>query len=119
MTGHLAIETERLKRVYAIRGGRTAQTHVVALDDVTLSVCRGEVFGLLGMNGAGKSTLLQILATRLHPSSGIARVAGFDVRRYTRWVRAHVDIVSGGEHRLFEGISRPRRSLGQRQRAQL
>src|SRR5262245_17421325 len=119
MTGHLAIETERLGRVYANRGPRGAQANVVALDGVTLSVRRGEIFGLLGMNGAGKSTLMQVLATRLRPSSGVARVAGFDVCRYGKWVRAHVTAVMGGEYQTLERIRRPRRSFGQRQRTRL
>src|SRR5262245_25381144 len=119
MTGHLAIETERLKRMYFVRGDRGAKTTVVALDGVSLSVPRGEVFGLLGVNGAGKTTLLQILATRLRPSAGVARVAGFDVCRYAKWVRAHTAVVSGGERQLLERIRPPRRSFGEARRTQL
>ncbi|MFD1051346.1 ATP-binding cassette domain-containing protein, partial [Kibdelosporangium lantanae] len=54
---------------------------VTALDGVTITVPRGAVLGLLGHNGAGKTTLVNILTTMFAPTSGTARVAGFDVTR--------------------------------------
>src|SRR6478735_8334728 len=90
---HLAVETDRLKRVYTTRGAGGRASKLVVLDDVTLSVRRGELFGLIGVNGAGKSTLLQILAAQLRPTAGTARVAGFDVCRYASYVRRHVGVV--------------------------
>ena len=51
-----------------------------AVDDVTFSVARGEIFGLLGANGAGKSTTFRMLCGLLPPSAGSLRVAGFDLR---------------------------------------
>jgi gliding motility-associated transport system ATP-binding protein len=50
-----------------------------AVDDVSFEVQRGEVMGLLGPNGSGKSTILRVLTGYLRPSSGTARIAGFDV----------------------------------------
>jgi ABC-2 type transport system ATP-binding protein len=50
-----------------------------ALEDLTLSIAQGEVFGLLGHNGAGKTTTVNILTTLLAPTSGSALVNGFDV----------------------------------------
>lgn len=130
MTGHLAVETERLRRVYTIRGGRDAASTLVALDDVTLSVRRGEVFGVLGVNGAGKSTLLRVLTTQLRPSSGIARVAGFDVCRYRSHARRHIRHVCADNalrlagrnaiYGIFDAIGpavAPGASTGLRQRA--
>jgi ABC-2 type transport system ATP-binding protein len=52
---------------------------VVALNNVSFEVQKGEIVGLLGPNGAGKSTTMKILTTYLHPTSGTAMVGGFDV----------------------------------------
>ena len=90
---HLAVETDRLRRVYTTRAANGRKSTLVVLDNVTLSVRRGELFGLLGVNGAGKSTLLQILGAQLRPTSGTAKVAGFDVCRYAPYVRRHVGVV--------------------------
>ena len=93
-----AIKTEHLGRIYKIRGGKkSAPKELVALQDINLEVHKGELFGLLGPNGAGKTTLIKILTTLLAPSSGWARVAGFDVAREANKVRPRINMVSGGE----------------------
>jgi ABC-2 type transport system ATP-binding protein len=94
---HLAIETERVGRIYKPRGRKSDRQPRVALDEVTLSVRPGEIFGLLGPNGAGKTTLIKILTTLLMPSSGTARVSGFDVVHQAHDVRPRINMVSGGE----------------------
>src|ERR1039458_6648055 len=53
---------------------------LVAVDDVSLKVERGEFFAVLGPNAAGKTTLIRVLAGLLKPTHGTARVAGFDVQ---------------------------------------
>ncbi len=70
---------------------------VIALGGVDLDVQPGEYFGLLGPNGAGKTTLIKILTTLLLPTSGEARVAGFDVVTETAKIRRVINMVSGGE----------------------
>ncbi len=66
---------------------------VVAVDGLSLTVKAGEIFGLIGPNGAGKSTLVKMLTTMLPPTSGRARVAGFDVTRHPAQVRKHIGYV--------------------------
>ena len=62
----------------------------VGIEDVSFVVERGEILGFLGPNGAGKTTLMRILTCFLPPSSGEARVAGFDVLNDSREVRRRV-----------------------------
>lgn len=74
----------RLRRVYG---------PLVAVDDLSITVRSGEVFGLLGPNGAGKSTTIKMLATLLPPSGGTAQVAGFDVVAQAPEVRRRIGYV--------------------------
>ncbi len=66
---------------------------VAAVDQITFTVEEREIFALLGPNGAGKTTLIKILTTLLKPTSGMAKVAGFDVTKEKEKVRASIGIV--------------------------
>ena len=77
-----AIETHNLMKRYADR--------VLALNGLDLNVKQGEVFGLLGPNGAGKSTTIRILLDMIRPTSGHARVLGFDTQSESVAARAHL-----------------------------
>ena len=79
-----AIETSELTKRF---------NGLVAVDRLSISVERGEVFGLLGPNGAGKTTTISMLCTILKPTSGSARVNGFDVVKQDTQVRKSIGIV--------------------------
>jgi ABC-2 type transport system ATP-binding protein len=66
---------------------------LVAVDHVTLNVAEGEIFGFLGPNGAGKTTAVKMLCTILNPTSGSAKVCGYDIVRQRDKVRDCIGIV--------------------------
>jgi ABC-2 type transport system ATP-binding protein len=66
---------------------------LTAVDQVTLTINRSEIFGLIGPNGAGKSTLIKMLTTLLPPTSGSATVAGYDIVTQPAEVRRHIGYV--------------------------
>ena len=86
------IETRDLVRTFGSK-----KEPVKALDNVSISIEEGEIFGLLGPNGAGKTTLIKVLTTLLLPTSGEAHVGGFNVVKESNKVRRIINLVSGGE----------------------
>ena len=81
-----AIEVSHISKSYG---------NVKALNDVSFTVGKGEVFGLIGPDGAGKTTLFRILCTLLLPDQGTATVDGFDVVKQMEEVRRHVGYMPG------------------------
>lgn len=96
------IETHQLRRTFKARHG-----DVEAVAGVDMCVKAGEIFGFLGPNGAGKTTTLRLLATLLPPSSGEARVAGYDLLREPARVRERIGYVgqAGGTDPAISGRS--------------
>ena len=104
MSGQPAIEVEQLVREFR-KGPR-------AVDHIDLAVSPGEIYGFLGPNGAGKSTTVLMLTTLLPPTSGTARVGGFDVVHEGSHVRATIGaalqeaaldpILTGREHVILQ-----------------
>ena len=89
---------------------RPLKDPIVALDDINLSLRRGEVYGIVGSNGSGKSTLARVVATLLLPDSGSVRVFGHDVVDEARTVRRFLNRVSV-EASFFKKLS-PLENLG-------
>ena len=84
MSAEPIIEAEGLTRHYGER---------VAVDHIDFSISRGEVFGFLGPNGAGKSTTVRMLTSYIPPTSGTARVAGYDIVSDPVAARQHIGVV--------------------------
>src|SRR5580658_9219561 len=84
------IEAQRLCKVFQNK----KRGEVRAVNDISFICKPGQIYGLLGANGAGKTTTLRMLATILEPTSGTARVAGFDLMKDPENVRANVGFLS-------------------------
>ncbi len=80
-----AVETDKLSKIY--------HSGLKAVDEVSIKLENGEIFGFLGPNGAGKSTTIMILTTLLKPTSGKAFVGGFDVTTQAKKVRQNIGYV--------------------------
>jgi ABC-2 type transport system ATP-binding protein len=80
-----AVETHALTRRFG---------PLIAVQDLTLSIARGEVFGLLGPNGSGKTTTIRMLCGLLKPSEGWAKVAGIDVAASPEQVKQRIGYMS-------------------------
>jgi ABC-2 type transport system ATP-binding protein len=120
MSGAPAIEVERLVREFR-KGPR-------AVDGINLTVTPGEIYGFLGPNGAGKSTTVLMLTTLLPPTSGTARVGGYDIVRQGSEVRASIGaalqeaaldpILTGREHLMLQATLQGIAKVERKRRAQ-
>jgi len=98
------IRVDNLKKSFITQKGplfRRKKERVKAVDGISFSIEKGEIFSLLGPNGAGKTTTIKILATLLIPDSGKAFVKGFDVVKDDLEVRKVLTAVLPGERTLF------------------
>ncbi len=105
-----ALTTKGLSKAYG-RGaprvhlpGHAVATEVRALEDLSIAVREGEIFGFLGPNGAGKSTTIRLLLGLLHPTSGSAQVLGLDIVRDSVAIRSRVGYLPGGIA-LYDSLS--------------
>jgi ABC-2 type transport system ATP-binding protein len=101
------VEAHDLRRTYRTTTGifRRRAMDVEAVRGVSFEIGQGELFGLLGPNGAGKTTTIKMLITLLIPTSGSARVLGYDVVDDAREVRRRIGYVFGGDRGLYERLS--------------
>lgn len=84
------IQTRELTKIYRARSGDTR-----ALDQLTIQVNQGEIFGYLGPNGAGKTTTIRLLLDLIRPTSGSARIFGMDVREHSVEIHRRVGFLPG------------------------
>jgi ABC-2 type transport system ATP-binding protein len=85
MNNEYAIEAHDLTRKFG---------HFTAVDKISFTVGKGEIFGFLGANGAGKTTAMRMLCGLLSPSSGQASVAGFDIEKQSEKVKMNIGYMS-------------------------
>lgn len=101
----LIIETKDLRKTFVtkVKGKKKS---VEAVKGIDLAVKKGEVFGFLGPNGAGKSTTQKVLSTLLLPTSGEAKINGYDLARQQQQIRQCIGYVSqaGGTDSMATGI---------------
>jgi len=95
MESSCSIKTLNLTKFFDSKEGP-----IVAIDNLNLSVSKGEIFGLMGPNGAGKTTLLKILTTLLLPTSGEAYVSGYSLREANK-IKASIGVVFSEERSFY------------------
>lgn len=108
MNTNNAITAEQLTRKFG---------NFVAVDHISFSVARGEIFGFLGPNGSGKTTTIRMLLGLLHPTSGHATVLGYDITRNADAVKRNVGYMSQkfslyGDLRVIENLNFYGRAYG-------
>ena len=81
------------------------RTRVEALKPITMDIPKGQIYGLLGPNGAGKTTLIKCLATLVLPTSGTARVNGYDVLKESTYARSSMGVCQGNERSIYWKLS--------------
>jgi ABC-2 type transport system ATP-binding protein len=111
LTSHLSPQDNVIEVEHLVKAFGTFH----AVDDISFSVKRGEIFGFLGANGAGKTTAMHMLTGLNQPTSGTGRVAGFDIRTEHEQIKKHIgymsqrfslyeDLTVAENIRLFGGI---------------
>jgi ABC-2 type transport system ATP-binding protein len=96
------VDPETVIRVENLRHSYDGKRY--ALDGVSFTVRKGEVFGLLGRNGAGKSTLIKVLTTLLRPTSGSLSILGMNPLHDGKKIRSRIGVVQQGESFDFTSV---------------
>lgn len=95
MTSDIVIHTEGLTKRYG---------DFIATNNISIDVHAGEIFGFLGANGAGKTTAMRMLCGLLTPSSGKARIAGYDIYKETEKIKLNIGYMSQ-KFSLYEDLT--------------
>ena len=98
------VEITNLSKIFPPANRFHSSESVTALDDVTLQMQKGQIFGLLGHNGAGKSTLMSILCGMAYPTSGHATIFGLDCGKDVDRIRPQMGVCLQKDI-LFNGLS--------------
>lgn len=101
------IEVKNLCRDYTTKKGifYPKREIVHAVRNISFSVEKGEIFGLLGQNGAGKTTTIKMLITMLAPTSGICKVLGFNTFGQEKEISNRINFIFGGELGVYRRLS--------------
>ena len=102
-----AVQIVHLHKVFNSVQGFWRQTRrpITAVEDISLCIRRGELFGVVGPNGAGKTTTVKMLSTLLLPTSGTAKIFGLDVVKDTAQIRPRIGFTLGGNKGLYSRLS--------------
>jgi ABC-2 type transport system ATP-binding protein len=92
MTTQAASTSVKNNAIISVSGLKKSYASLVAVDDISFEVTRGEIFGMLGPNGAGKTTTIEILEGMRSTDSGNALVGGFDVQRDPKKVKSIIGV---------------------------
>ncbi len=101
------IEVKDLRREYVVTKGwiNRKKSIVKAVDGISFTVNKGEIFGLLGQNGAGKTTTIKMLITLLAPTEGTCKVLGYDTFGEEKQIRKKINFIFGGEMGVYRRLS--------------
>ncbi len=95
---------QQVENVIEIKNLTKKFKNFIAVDDISLHIKKGEVFGLLGPNGAGKTTLIRTLIGLIRPTSGTARLFGFDVTEDIMEIRKRTSLLPQ-EAEVYENLT--------------
>lgn len=101
-----AIEIQNLKKAFTKNIGlreflRGRKESFFAINDVSLNIREGEIFGLLGHNGAGKTTIIKILTTLILPTDGRVKIYDFDIKKDAQEIKALIGLIHSDERSFF------------------
>lgn len=104
-----AIELHNISKTFPERNWKSLlfrkPRYTKALDNVSLTVKKGEIMGLLGPNGAGKTTLIKILATLISPDTGEGQIAGFSLTEQTSAIKNKIGLVNTNDRTFYWRLS--------------
>lgn len=98
------IQVDGVSKNYVVRKKRNKEV-IAAVNNLSFSIKKGEIFGLLGPNGAGKTTTIKMLISLLKPTTGRITVLGHDVEKEDKLIKDKMNFMFGGERGLYERLT--------------